>query len=350
MPCEPFRYHLPAERIAQRPVVPYDRAKLLVLRRENGELFETCFTDLVPLLSAADLLVFNNTRVIPARLFGEIAGRKGEVEVFLLSEEKPDLWLCLGRPLKKFDCGVNVLFKDGLTATVLEKTGKAQLRLAFSSCGPKNIRSLIFAQGRMPIPPYIRGGKSDESDRLDYQTMFAAIDGSIACPTAGLHFTPALVSAVQRHGCCMEYVTLHVGESSIRPLWRDGQEEAGAEYEQIGSEKYLWDGTLLDRCREIKRQNGRVIAVGTTVVRALESMVREKHGAKCWVETDLCISPGYEFQVVDAMVTNFHQPGTSHLLMVEAFIGSRRILADCYQYALEHDFRFLSYGDGMMIV
>ena len=194
----------------------------------------------------------------------------------------------------------------------------------------------------MPIPPYIRGGKSDEQDTLDYQTHFAkaAGNGSIAAPTASLHFTPELVATIKSKGIQMINLTLHVGLASFLPLWNDSVENLTPP----GKEEFVVEESTWQTISNHKSTGGRVIAVGTTVVRALESRVREMEG-----ETELFITPGFDFKMVDAMVTNFHQPATTHLLLVEAFIG-KNLLRESYEYAIRNDFRFLSYGDGMLLV
>ena len=344
----PFSFTLPAARIAQRPIVPYDRARLLVVNRAMHALEESSFFLLAQRLSPRDLLVFNNTRVIPARLLGRVRQTGTAAQLLLLREEKaPGCWICTGRPLRRFRPGVELEFGEKLRAEIMERLGPHEVRVLFhGGNGAEPVRELIFMQGFMPIPPYVRKGMADQEDRRDYQTIFAEIEGSIAAPTASLHFTPRLVAEIKKAGCQIAFITLHIGAASIRPLWR-----ADGSFEPPAAERYVIDRQVLAKSTEVKQAGGRVVAVGTTVARALESMNRVEEGEMpARAETALFIEPGFEFKVVDALITNLHQPATTHLLLVEAFMQGRALLADAYNYALKHDFRFLSYGDGMLIV
>ena len=342
---EPYSYELPPDRIAQRPVYPYDRARLLTASRSSGAVAEGTFRDLPGEVRAGDVFVFNDTRVIPARLFGRLAATGGGVEILLVTAETPLRWRVIGRPLRKFRPGVRLSFPGGLLGEVIERIGEHEAIVHFSGAADRDIPGLIRQAGVMPIPPYIRGGRADEADERDYQTIFAREEGSVAAPTASLHFTPELMAALAAAGCEMETVTLHVGAPSFTALWAEG-ESAGA-LTPPGAERYGHDPELLARLRAVRTAGRRVVAVGTTVVRALESMARDE-GAAGWRETSLFISPGFTFEVVDALVTNFHLPRSTHLLLVEAFAG-RALLEASYAWALEHDFRFFSYGDGMLI-
>ena len=348
---EIFSYELPQDRIAQRPVMPYDQAKLLVVRRDTGVINNVEFSDLPDLLGPKDLLVFNNSRVIPARLMGTITKTNTAAEVVLHREIGPDLWVCLGKPLRKFGRNSRLEFSDGVQATVLDRLGGREVLLKFQTPGDVGIRGLLDKIGLMPIPPYIRGGVADDQDRKDYQSMFAAHDGSIAAPTASLHFTPELLVKLNKKGISIEYVTLHVGPASFLALWDQGQDGAVAKAAPPGKEDLVFSEALLQRLRSWKAGGGRVIAVGTTVVRALESLAAVGAGS-CKdgdiLNTDLFIYPGFKFNLVDALVTNFHQPRTTHILLVQALLG-RVLLKQSYDYALQNDFRFLSYGDGMAI-
>lgn len=323
-----YSYNLPQSRIAQRPVYPYDSAKLLVLN--EGEILESTFADIAKFLSEKDLLVFNNTAVMPARLFAKLE-TGGQAEVLLVREVSENIWECLAKPRKKLKIGKRIIFTNELSGEVVEN--KEELLIQFLG----TYQDIITA-GSMPIPPYIRGGVSDEKDKKDYQTFFAEKTGSIAAPTASLHFTPELFKKLEDEGVKKTYLTLHVGTHSFLPLFNneEGQlREPGKENYEISED--VWK-IILDH----KKTGGRVIAVGTTVVRALESGYGN-------TETKLFIQPGYKFKVIDGMITNFHQPETSHLLLVEAFTG-REKLKESYEYALNNNFRFLSYGDGMLIL
>lgn len=336
MPISAFTYDLPRDRIAQRPVYPYDAAKLLVIERGGGAIYEKRFTDLPPLLGTGDLLVFNDTQVLPARLFGVLESG-AQVELLLLEERDPGQWICMGRPLKKFSPGSVISCEAAcgpaappLRAIVEERVGPTQVLVKFDQPGE------VLGLGTMPIPPYIRDGRADEQDRQDYQTHFARVPGSIAAPTASLHFTPTLIKALENRGVMLRNLTLHVGPASFLPVTESPPPP----------ERCQIPAGLIGELRERRAQGARIVAVGTTVARALESaasLAASESGS-----ADIFITPGYRFQLVDALITNFHQPGTTHLLMVEALLG-REPLAAAYRYALAHEFRFLSYGDGMFI-
>jgi S-adenosylmethionine:tRNA ribosyltransferase-isomerase len=343
---EAFSYELAPSRIAQRPVIPYDQARLLIAERETKRVRESVFHSIGQLLKPSDLLVLNDTKVIPARFLGK-TGTGAKLELLLVAKQAADRWLCLAKPLKRLKPGALLKLGASLKGVVKERAGEEGVIVQFESIGP--LDQVLDQEGLMPVPPYIRGGKSDQQDKTDYQTFFARNPGSIAAPTASLHFTPRLLAEIESMGCRVKYLTLHVGLSSIRPLWREeqGQQEASSP----GPERYVYDPELLEACRETKAQGGRVVTVGTTVVRALESMAaEERRPERLPLEAELFIRPGYTFKLVDVLITNFHQPATTHLLLVEAFIGGPGLLKLAYDYALGHEFRFLSYGDAMCIL
>ena len=325
-----FNYELPPDRIAQRPVRPYDAAKLLVIDRVSQSVSECRFRDLAELLTPQQLLVINQSGVAAARLFGSLdSGR--EIEVLLLSKESTTRWRALARPARHFKLGTTAYFDDGLRARVTANDASAGVTLEFLDI---NSESEIFAHGSMPIPPYIRAGRSDQQDIEDYQTPFAQQVGSVAAPTASLHFTPSLIEQLDRKGVRRAFITLHLGAASFLP--RDRFEPNGPP----ASEHYSCSAEAL---AQVQGAAGGVIAVGTSVVRALESAAIETGS-----QTSLFIRPGHTFKYVDGLITNFHQPGTTHLSLVEALLGGE-LLKRAYQYALENNFRFLSYGDAMFI-
>ena len=347
LPVEPFSYELPPSRIAQRPVYPYDAAKLMVLDRQKGTIADHRFSSFVRWVRAGDLVIFNNSRVIPARIFGKTRGGGTQVELLLLKEKTAASWLALGRPLKKLPEGTVIEFPAGLAAKVVSRVGEIEIEIALSVEGGRSILEVLAEIGKMPVPPYIRGGLSDETDRADYQSVFAKVDGSVAAPTASLHFTPALNSSLKDAGAIIKEVTLHVGAASFLPLWREGQ---STQLSLPGPERCVFSSQLKDEILKARAESRRVFAVGTTVVRAIETfMLNSDLNDGDLFETSLFISPGFEFKAVDALVTNFHQPATTHLLLVEAFLG-RDLLQRAYQHALDSDYRFLSYGDGMVIL
>lgn len=310
---------------------PADAAKLLIVDRKANTVSESKFSNLHHLLNKNDCLVLNKTKVNPARLFGVLPNSE-ECEIILeakLSSENS--WRAFGRPMRKFKPSTKISFSTSLKAEVISLLDDRGVELKL--IGDGDIDDLVNSHGVMPIPPYIRQGKADDNDKIDYQTIFAEFPGSIAAPTASLHFTEELFKKIKEKGVNEAYLTLHVGVSSIFPV---GDSPSAENFE-------VPDSALL-AISECKKSGGRVVAVGTTSVRALESSVRNMTES-----TDLFITPGHEFMAVDAVITNFHQPGTTHLLLVEALLGGE-LLAKSYQYALDHDFRFLSYGDGMLII
>lgn len=294
-------------------------------------------------------LVFNNSLVIAARFRGTAmaANKSFECEILLdreISAESGSAsqdWLCIGRPLRKLLPGTKVALSDDLEAQILDRPDTVHIIVRFSSRSGSAAKSMQAA-GLMPIPPYIRDGNADDRDRIDYQPHLAKIAGSIAASTASLHFTPELFDALKAKGHRLAEVTLHLGTGSIKPvISEEGSMAAPAE------ERYIFDPRLI---AGLKSGSRKVIAVGTSVVRALESMAGAVGAEDGQIlDTGLFISPGFKFKLVDALITNFHMPGSSHLLLVEAFMG-RELLDKSYQYALDNNFRFLSYGDGMLIV
>jgi S-adenosylmethionine:tRNA ribosyltransferase-isomerase len=340
-----YSYDLPDSRIAQRPVYPSESAKMLVVSRQTGEIEHRTFEDIVEFVKPGDHLVFNDTKVIPARLFGKLEGAEGyDVEVVLLEELEKNQWSALGFPMRKIRSARQIFFNDHLRAEVLPSPVEDRLLLRFNSESQSEVERLLNEHGTMPIPPYIRHGRGDEQDRKDYQSIFATHPGSVAAPTASLHFTERLIERlISEGGCKIDRVTLHVGTASFQPIFVNG------ELRKPGQERFVVPGDVLTSLAETKRRGGRVIAVGTTVVRALESAARATAQSDRLSTTELFIEPGFEFKLVDKLVTNFHQPRTTHLLLVEALLGKEN-LNKCYNAALANDYRFLSYGDGMLIL
>lgn len=343
MTRDPFVYHLPAERIAQRPCYPPESAKMLVYDRRDESIQHLQFRNLPQFLSSADTLVFNDTKVIPARLYGTLETESGSaVEVLLLEDLGGEVWRSIGYPMKKLRRARSIRFSDALRAEVGIAADSSELLLRFNSSSQQSPRSLIDELGSMPIPPYIRSGHSDSQDKTDYQSIFAQREGSVAAPTASLHFSEKLVDELQNKvGCSIEKITLHVGAPSFQPVLVDNEVKEPGEEVAVVSPKT--SQVLIER----KSAEGRIIAVGTTVVRALESIQDTRKGF-CG-KTALFIQSGHIFTFVDCLITNFHQPGTTHLLLVEALVG-RKALQKIYDSALDNQYRFLSYGDGMVIL
>lgn len=334
-----YSYQLPADRIAQRPCYPYDAAQLLCIDRQSQSLERSTFTHIADFLQPGDTLVFNDSKVIPARIFARLKNSGGKIELLLLGEDEQDCYRALARPLKKLKIGTMLDCGAGLVAEVLERTAENHVRLRFT-CTQGAVSTALTEAGCMPIPPYIRHGQSDEKDEQDYQSIFAKYRGSIAAPTASLHFTPAVIARLEERGISILNCTLHVGTASFLPLVQPDSEHVAAP----GAEHFAIPAAVWQTIQERKANGQRIIAVGTTMVRALESRALDREGS-----TDLFITPGFTFSVCDALITNFHQPATTHLLLVEAFLG-RDLLDRAYRYALHENFRFLSYGDGMLVV
>ena len=328
-----FDYALPADRIAQEPR-ERGTSRLLVLDRATGSAAHRAFADFPSLLSPGDLLVRNDARVIPARLLGAHAGR--EVEVFLLEEEGDGRWSCLARPGRRARRGDRIDLADGGRAEVLDVRADGKRTVAFD---PPITRDRLDTIGHVPLPPYIRR-PDDVRDRSWYQTVFATVDGAVAAPTAGLHFTPAVFADLDARGIAVADLTLLVGAGTFKPVTA-----AEAEEHVMDGERVRIPETTIARIHETRARGGKIVAVGTTVTRALEAWHREGRTA---FTTDLFITPGFAFHVVDALLTNFHLPRSTLLMLVAAFAGRERVLA-AYAEALARDYRFYSYGDAMFI-
>lgn len=376
-----FEYPLPPELIAQHPAPARDESRLLVLRRgaEGGAIEHRRFRDLPEYLRPGDLLVVNDTRVIPARLFARLPREAGcatarEAELLLLREEPPVLavgapvfgeiapfervWLALARPARRLRTGLPLAFADpAWSATVVGVGERGARRVAFRSQGEVSFESWLARVGHVPIPPYIERADEPE-DRERYQTVYARHPGSVAAPTAGLHFTAATLDACRERGASVVSVTLHVGPGTFRPVATEDPAEHA-----LDSEPYRVPPETAAALRAMRAPHGtgraaapgsgdgpRVIAIGTTSVRTVESWTRDgepEDGA--WRETSLFILPGFEFRVVDGMVTNFHLPRSSLLFLVSALAGRERVL-DAYGEAVREGYRFYSYGDAMLVL
>jgi len=325
-----FDFDLPEELIAQRPAVPRDSARLLDVASDG--LHDCSVRDLPKLLQSGDLMIFNDTKVIPARLLGTRPSG-GKVEVLLLRETAAGQWLCFARPTKRLKAG-DVLSFPQLTSRVHAINDEGSIMLAFDRHGADFLAALEQS-GAVPLPPYIRGGIADARDRADYQTMFAEIDGSVAAPTAGLHFTPALMQALADAGVQTARVTLHVGAGTFQPVRAadTDQHTMHAEWGEVSQ-------ATADAIKSAKR----VISVGTTALRLLESVARSGPVRAWQGETDIFITPGFDFRVVDMLLTNFHLPRSTLFMLVAAFAGLERMQV-AYAHAVDRRYRFYSYGD-----
>lgn len=342
-----FDYNLPLELIAQNQIKPRDHSRLLLLDKQTGEIEHKYFYNIVDYLQAGDLLVLNNSKVFPARLIGHKKETGGEIEIFLHQKKSTDTWQCLLRGRIKE--GLVVIFKNKLQAEVVANNNDGTWIVKFNFGGEKFWRA-IDQIGEVPLPPYIKREKQRASDKNNYQTVFANKGklGSVAAPTAGLHFTASLLKKIKAKGVKIVYVTLHVGMGTFAPMKAENikDHKMHSEFAEVSS------GTL-KAVFTAKKKGYRVIAVGTTSCRTLESIEWDKLGRKENIKrqsfwTDIFIYPGYKFQVIDALITNFHLPKSTLLMLVSALAGQDRINR-AYKEAIDLKYRFFSYGDSMFI-
>ena len=340
MRTKDFDFELPPELIAQTPIQKRDASRLLVLDKNSGEWTHRHFFDLPEYLHPGDCLIMNNSRVLPARLLGHRLPGGGACEVLLLIDRGDDTWECLVRPGKKMRVGAQVTFGDGqLTAEVVKELPGGNRLVKFHYEGI--FLEVLDQLGKMPLPPYI---KEELQDRERYQTVYSKVNGSAAAPTAGLHFTPELMEKIQAMGVKIGYVTLHVGLGTFRPVKEDEITE-----HEMHSEYCVIPRETADLINETKAHGGRVICVGTTSCRTVESWAKEDgtmEASAGW--TNIFIYPGYRFKVLDALVTNFHLPESTLIMLVSALAGREHTLA-AYQEAVRERYRFFSFGDAMFI-
>ena len=346
MRASEFDYVLPPGSIATRPCEPRDAAKLLVVDRATGTWSDRAFFDLPELLAPGDLLVVNDAKVIPARLSGHRADTRGVVEVFLLRAEGPSRWRVLVNPGRRLRPGVCVAFEGGVRCTVAEilEGGERLVDFADVSGAPIDVLALAERIGRVPLPPYMRR-EADAADRVDYQTVYARVPGAVAAPTAGLHVTPAVLARLAARQIGFASVTLDVGPGTFRPMTAEDIDE-----HRMDEETYEIPSATAEEIARTKAAGRRVVALGTTVVRTLESAgaatgtVSAGRGA-----TRMFIRPGHAFRVVDALVTNFHLPVSTLLVLVSAFGGLDEVRG-AYAHAVAAGYRFYSYGDAMLLL
>ena len=333
-------YDLPEELIAQYPPEVRGTCRLMIVDRKKKDFSEIEFSRISDFINTDDSLVLNDTRVIRARLKGQKQITGGSIELFLLEELAPLLWKTMIKPGRSCRVG-NVLSFDGtLKATVKEDLGNGRAVVEFSS--EEQTSELIHKVGTVPIPPYIKR-RPDELDDVRYQTVYAENDGAVAAPTAGLHFTPEILQNIQNAGTSIDYITLHVGPGTFQPLRNEILEE-----NTIEEERYSVSSTVLDSLRKCRSRNGRIIATGTTVTRALES-IDINSSSDLSGNTSIFIHPPYQFRNVDVLLTNFHLPGSSLISLVGSFAGLDLIMS-AYRKAIESKFMFYSYGDAMLII
>lgn len=341
MDVKDFYYDLPQELIAQDPLEDRSSSRLMVLDKITGEVEHRHFKDITEYLRPGDCLVINNTKVIPARLYGVKEGTEAKIEILLLKRKENDIWETLVKPGKKCKIGTKIVFGEGiLTGEVVDIVEEGNRLIQFHYEGI--FEEILDRLGQMPLPPYITHQLQDKNR---YQTVYAQYDGSAAAPTAGLHFTPELLQQVRDMGVEIAEVTLHVGLGTFRPV-----KETDVLKHHMHSEFYKIEQSEADKINKAKKEGHRVIAVGTTSTRTLESaadengFLTEKSG---W--TEIFIYPGYQFKVIDALITNFHLPESTLVMLVSALAGREHVLA-AYETAVEEKYRFFSFGDAMFIV
>jgi S-adenosylmethionine:tRNA ribosyltransferase-isomerase len=353
---EDFSYDLPPELIAQAPLPNRDDSRLLVLERSTKCISHHNFRDLPKFLETGDLLVFNNSKVIPARLHGRKAESGGEVEILLVEEVSPNQWWTMLRPGKRVRAGSRILIhspeSEKIEGTVLEKNPEGHFRIEFA--GVPNIVHHLEKIGEVPLPPYIERGKSGptSADAARYQTIYAKTPGSVAAPTAGLHFTPRILEQLSQNGIKTAELTLHVGLGTFAPVKAERIED-----HRMHEERFNLSPETADLIALTKQRRKRVIAVGTTSLRVLETVARENKGKipPCAGRTDIFIYPPRTFTAVDALLTNFHLPQSTLLMLVSAFaapglLEGRDLILRAYSEAIREGYRFFSYGDAMLIL
>jgi S-adenosylmethionine:tRNA ribosyltransferase-isomerase len=335
-----FDYNLPESAIATAPAVPRDHSRLMAIDRRTGVRAHRHFYEIGEFLRPGDLLVLNNTRVVPARLFGhDTQGRRFEVFLTRRIASEPPRWQCLVRPGKRVNPGpVRLVFSDGTIAAV-RRTGEREYEVAFPGIAGERFEEWLSRTGTLPLPPYIKRAAAT-SDRADYQTVYARIAGSVAAPTAGLHFTGELLDSIRQAGIETAELTLTIGYGTFSPIRTEAIDD-----HTMHEEEYAIDEAVMERLHAAKREGRRVIAVGTTALRALESI--PDYGSRG--STRLFIRPGFAFRFTDGLITNFHLPKSSLFILVASFLGLERT-RECYREAVEKKYRFFSYGDAMVIL
>ena len=341
MQLKDFYYDLPEELIAQDPILDRSSSRLMHVDRKNGEIEHKIFKDVIDYLNEGDCLVINNTKVIPARLMGEREGTGAVIEVLLLKRRENDIWETLVKPGKKCKVGTKISFGDGiLVGTVIDVVEEGNRLIQFEYEGI--FEEILDELGQMPLPPYITHKLQDKNR---YQTVYAKHEGSAAAPTAGLHFTKELLQKIEDKGIVIANVTLHVGLGTFRPVKVDKILE-----HHMHSEFYMIEESEAEKINTAKKNGKRVIAVGTTSCRTLESATDENGILRAESKnTEIFIYPGYKFKMIDGLITNFHLPESTLLMLVSAF-SSREIMLNAYEKAVEDKYRFFSFGDAMIII
>lgn len=336
-----YDYHLPEELIAQKPLEKRDQSRLMILNRENGSITHSTFSRFPELMEEGDLLVLNNTKVIPARLVGKIEGKTASAELLLIHKLVTGHWLAMVKPGKKLKTGTKVVFEKGVEAEIMD-VAREGLRVVSFNCR-EPLENILPEIGKVPLPPYI---ENEIEDPDLYQTVYAQVEGSAAAPTAGFHFTEKMLNVLRNKGVRIAYITLHIGPGTFQPVKTEDIRDHVMHFEY-----YSIEAKTIRLLKMAHNEGKKVIPVGTTVTRVLETIADVKgkidNGQKGW--TGLYIYPGYEFKVVDAMLTNFHLPQSTLLMLVSALAGYENTMA-AYKEAVEQKYRFFSFGDCMLII
>lgn len=341
MKTSDFFYELPDELIAQTPVEPRNSSRLMILHKDSGNTEHRIFSDLIDYLNEGDCLIMNDTRVIPARIYGVKENTGAVVEFLLLEQKENDIWECLCKPGKRAKTGTLFSFGEGLLkGEVLGINEEEGSRFVRFSCD-ENIFSVLDEIGSMPLPPYI---KEKLTDKERYQTVYSRERGSAAAPTAGLHFTPEMLNEIRSRGIKTGFVTLHVGLGTFRPIKVDDVAK-----HHMHTEHFILPQETADLINETKKNGKRVIAVGTTTCRTLETVARNGEISAAEGNTSIFIYPGFEFRCIDALVTNFHLPESTLIMLVSAFAGFDNVM-NAYRTAVDEKYRFFSFGDAMLII
>lgn len=337
-----YFYELPEEQIAQTPIEPRDHSRLLCYNRKTDKIEHKHFFDLIDFLKPGDVLIVNNSKVLPARLFGYKAETGAKIEVLLQKRIDLKNWEVITKPQKRLNVGTEIVFNENIKCTVTEKGDYGSCKVKFDYKDNKTFEEHLMEIGTMPLPPYI---KEKLKNQNRYQTVYAKVDGSSAAPTAGLHFTPELLRKIKEKGVEILEVLLHVGLGTFRPVKEDNIED-----HEMHSEYFEISQDIADKINKAKSEGRRIIAVGTTSIRVLESGVDENGKLQAQKrETKIFIYPPYKFKMVDALITNFHLPESTLIMLVSAFIGDIDKTLDLYKLAVREKYRFFSFGDAMFI-
>ena len=338
-----FDYFLPHELIAQRPLADRTMSRMLVVERASGSISDSQFSEFPDFLRDGDVLVINDTKVFPARLIGR-SETGAKIEIFLVRQVQGRLWEALSRPAKRLPPGRKIFFGDELNGQIVEREGNGKVMISLEA--ESDLDAVLDRIGRTPLPPYIRrDNQSPDTDRDRYQTVFARASGSIAAPTAGLHFTDGILKTIKDKGVDIVSITLHVGYGTFEPVRVDD-----IAVHRVSPERYEINESSAALLNSAIKDHRRIIAVGTTTTRALEdSMARNDEVTPGRSQADLTIIPGYRFKAVSGLFTNFHLPKSSLLILVSAF-GGRELIMKAYQHAVASEYRFYSYGDCMLLI